>query len=44
MSSLQDKIKGMYIGAILGDALGRRIEFMSRSQIRKKFPNTEIYL
>ncbi|MBI2148081.1 ADP-ribosylglycohydrolase family protein [Candidatus Woesearchaeota archaeon] len=44
MNQLQDKLKGMYIGAILGDALGRPIEFLDRCTIRRKFGSAKSYI
>jgi putative nucleotidyltransferase with HDIG domain len=39
--SLQDRVVGMYVGGILGDALGVPIEHLPRAEIRRRYGDAE---
>lgn len=39
MISLRDKVKGMFFGVAVGDALGMPVETWNRAKIKEKFPN-----
>ena len=39
-----DKLAGMFLGGILGDALGVRIEFLNKQKIIEKYGSASNYL
>jgi putative nucleotidyltransferase with HDIG domain len=44
MTTLQDRLKGAYLGSIIGDALGTKIEFLTKQKIRQRYGTAEEYL
>lgn len=42
--NLQDKIKGMFLGLAIGDALGKPVEMLTASEIREKVGKVKEYI